>query len=317
APRSRPDAERPRVSEKPDASSVGLSEARGRLYLTSRRGRSVRLRTRLGNLDVARLDDVVEQLVEVGSECLRRLAGPDVQGLRGALRLLQRRALGQLRLEHERAEHVAELLDAELVLDRLRAHAVHDDAEGLQTRREAATDLLDRAQGAVGGGDGEQARLGHDGDAVARGPRRARQGVERGRAVDEHEVVLVLDEGERLLHLPDVAHGGVWAVIVDGRRAAQHDVDLARVHLRPAARRDRLADGLLLGVLEHIGDVEALGRAHIEAGRDIGLRVEVDDKRADAAGERRRREAQGHRRLADAALERTDAEYVHTPTLPS
>ena len=133
------------------------------------------------------------------------LARPDVQRLRGALRLLQRGALGQLRREHERPEHVAQLLDAELVLERLHARAVDDDAERLEARREAAADLLDRAQGAVGGGDREQAGLGDDGDAVARGPGGAGERVERRRAVDEHELVVVLDVGERLLELPDVA----------------------------------------------------------------------------------------------------------------
>ena len=47
------------------------------------------------------------------------------------------------------------------------------------------------------------------------------------------------------------------------------------------------------------------------AGRDIRLRVEVDDEGTDAAGERRRRQSEGDGRLADTALEGTDAEYVH------
>ena len=50
------------------------------------------------------------------------------------LRLLQRGALGQLRREHERTEHVAEFLDAELVLERLHAGTIHDDAERLEAR---------------------------------------------------------------------------------------------------------------------------------------------------------------------------------------
>ena len=47
--------------------------------------RSVRLRAAFGNLDASGLDDVVEQLVEVGRELLRRFSGPHVQRLRGAL----------------------------------------------------------------------------------------------------------------------------------------------------------------------------------------------------------------------------------------
>ena len=105
----------------------------------------------------------VEQLVEVARHLLGALARPDVQRLRRALRLLQRGALRQLRREHERPEHVAQLLDAELVLERLHARAVDDDAERLQAGGEAAADLLDRAQRAVGRGDREQAGLGDDG----------------------------------------------------------------------------------------------------------------------------------------------------------
>ena len=85
------------------------------------------------------------------------------------------------------------------------AGAVHDDAERLQPGGEAAADLLDRAQRAVGGGDREQAGLGDDGDAVARRPRGAGERVERRGAVDEHEVVVGLDVGEGLFELPDVA----------------------------------------------------------------------------------------------------------------
>lgn len=132
----------------------------------------------LCDLDATGADDPVEQLVEIGGELLGRVSGPDVQGLGRALGLLQRRALGQLRREDERAEHVAQLLDAELVLDRLRSDAVDDDAERLQTRGEASADLLDRAKRAVGRGNGEQARFGHDHDAVAGRPRGAREGIE-------------------------------------------------------------------------------------------------------------------------------------------
>ncbi len=234
-----------------------------------------------------------------------------MQRLGGTLSLLQRRALGQLRGEHERPEHVAQLLDAELVLDRLGAHAVHHDAERLEPGRESAPDLLDRAEGAVGCGDGEEAGFGDDHDTVARSPRRAGQRVQGRRAVDEHEVVVGFDGGEGLFELPHVAHTRVRAVEVDRGGAADEHVDRARVHLRPAAGGDRLTDDLLLRVRQDVGDVESSGHLDVHPGGDVGLRVEVDDESPDASGESRRGQPECHGRLADASLERADAEYVH------
>jgi hypothetical protein len=64
------------------------------------------------------------------------------------------------------------------------------------------------------------------------------------------------------------------------------------VHLRPAARGDRLTDHLLLGIGEHVGDVEPAGDLDVHARRHVGLRVEVDDEsphpRANAAEARPR-----------------------------
>jgi len=242
---------------------------------------------------------------------LRTLARPDVQGLGSALGLLQRGALRQLRREHERPEHVAQLLDAELVLERLHARAVHDDAEGLQARRDAAADLLDRAECAIGRRDGEQPGLGHDDDAVGCRPRRACERVERRRTVDEHELVLLLDVRERLLEFPDVADGGVRSVEVDrGRRSDEH-VDRARTAAGPARRRDGRADDLLLGRGQHVGDVEVTGDVDVHAGRDIRLWVEVDHERRDTPCEGRRCEAERDRGLPHAPLEGADAQNVH------
>ncbi len=70
-------------------------------------------------------------------------------------------------------------------------------------------------------------------------------------------------------------------------------------------------DDLLLGRGEHIGDVEVPGDLDVHAGRDVGLRVEVDDEGREAAREGRRRQSERHGGLADAALEGADAEYVH------
>ena len=249
-------------------------------------GRSALL-TAFRDGDASGADDPVEQLIEVGGELLGRVSRPDVQRLRGALSLLQRGALRKLRGEDERPEHVAQLLDAELVLDGLRAHAVHDDAERLQPRREAAADLLDRAEGAVGCGDGEQAGFGDDHDAVARRPRRAGQGVQRRRAVDQHEVVVGLDGCEGLFQLPHVADARVRPVEVDRRGAADEDIDRPGVHLRPAAGSDRLTDDLLLRVRQDVGDVESSGHLDVHPGGDVGLRVEVDDERPDSSGESR------------------------------
>lgn len=251
------------------------------------RPRGSALLTALGDGDASGADDPVEQLVEVGRELLRGISRPDVQRLGGTLRLLQRGALRQLRGEHEGPEHVAQLLDAELVLDGLGAHAVHDDAERLQTRGEAAADLLDRAKGTVGRGDGEQAGLGDDHDAVTRRPCRAGQRVQRRCAVDEHEVVVGLDGCERLFELPHVAHARVRTVEVDCGGAADEDIDRSWVHLRPAAGGDRLPDDLLLRVRQDVGDVETSGHLDVHPGGDVGLRVEVDDESPDSSGESR------------------------------
>lgn len=53
------------------------------------------------------------------------------------------------------------------------------------------------------------------------------------------------------------------------------------------------------------------GHLDVHAGRDVGLRIEVDDEGSDAAGEGRGRQPERHGRLADTALEGADAEYVH------
>jgi hypothetical protein len=62
-----------------------------------RRLRDRDVEPRIARLEPRGSQHAVEQLVEVASHLLRALARPDVQRLRGALRLLQRRALGQLR----------------------------------------------------------------------------------------------------------------------------------------------------------------------------------------------------------------------------
>ena len=74
---------------------------------------------------------------------------------RRTLRLLQRRALGELRVQHERAEHLAQFTDAELVLNGLRLRAVDQDAERLESGAHATPDLFDGAQEAASevGGD--------------------------------------------------------------------------------------------------------------------------------------------------------------------
>lgn len=237
--------------------------------------------------DASRADDAVEQLIEVGCELLSGVARPDVERLGGTLSLLQRRTLRQLRGEDEGPEHVAQLLDAELVLDRLRAHAVHDDAERLQSRREPAADLLDRTEGAVGRCHGEEARFGDDHDAVARRPRGSGQCIQRWRAVDEDEVVVGFDGSEGLLELPHIADTRVRTVEVDRRGTADEYIDGSGVHLRPAAGGDRLTDDLLLRVRQDVGDVETSGHLDVHPGGDVGLRVEVDDESPDSSGEGR------------------------------
>lgn len=130
-------------------------------------------------------------------------------------------------------------------------------------------------------------------------------------AVDEDEVVIGLDRRQRLFELPDVTHARVRPVEVDGGRAADQDIDRPGVDLRPPARRDRLSDDLLFGVSEDVGDIESTGHLDIHAGRDIRLRVEVDDEGPDAPSECRGGKPERHGGLSDPALEGADAEYVH------
>lgn len=261
--------------------------------------------------DASSAHDAVEEEVEILRHLLSALARPDVHGLGCALCLLESGALRQLGGEHEGTEHVPQLLDAELVLERLGPHAVHDDAEGLEARRETAADLLDGPQRTVGGGDGEQTGLRHDAHAITRGPRCTRQSIEGRRTIDEDEVILRLDVRERLLELPDVTDRGVRSVEVDRRGAADHDVDSAGVRLRPPGRSDRLTHRLLLGRGEDIGDAQPAGQRDVHAGRHVGLRVEVDDERPDALRERRGGQTEADGGLADASLEAAHAEYMH------
>ena len=66
---------------------------------------------------------------------------------------------------------------------------------------------------------------------------------------------------------------------------------------------DRLTDDLLLGIGEHIGDVETSSDLDVHARRHVGLGVEVDDECPHTPGERRGGETQSHGRLADTPLE--------------
>src|SRR5690606_11974284 len=92
---------------------------------------------------------------------------------------------------------------------------------------------------------------------------------------------------------------------------ADEQIDRARMHLRPPTGRDRLADDLLLGVLQHVGDVQPAGDLNVHAGGDVRLGVEIDHEGADAAGEGGGSETESHGRLPDASFEGADAEYVH------
>ena len=231
--------------------------------------------------------------------------------LRRTLGLLQRGSLWQLRAEHERAEHVAQLLDAELVLDRLNTCPVHDYAERLKSGAEPAANLFNRPQGAVGGRDREQARFGDHGHPVAGSPRRAGEGVQRRRAVDEHEIVVGLDVGERLFKLPNIADARMRPVEINGRRAPDHDVDLARTASGPAAGRYCRANDLFFRRSQYVCDVEVAGDINVHAGRNIRLGVKIDHERAHPPRERRRRQSKRDCCLTYSTLEGAHAENMH------
>ena len=102
---------------------------------------------------------------------------------------------------------------------------------------------------------------------------------------------------------------GPSKLIADGR--ADEDVDLARPARVHPLDGDRGADGLLLGRGEHVGDVEVAGDGDVHAGRDVGLRVEVDDERRQALREGGGGKAERHRGLTHSSLEGADAENMH------
>src|SRR5690606_34025614 len=137
------------------------------------------------------------------------------------------------------------------------------------------------------------------------------EGVEGRCTVDEYQVVVLLDVGQRFFQLPDVSDARMGPVEVDGRRAADHDVDLAGATLRPSARGDGGANDLLLGGGENIRHIQVSGDVDVHAGGDIGLRVKVDDKGAEALGEGRGDKSERDSGLSDSSLEGAHAENIH------
>ena len=202
------------------------------------------------------------------------------------------------------------------MLGRSGPDAVDDETQRLDLRGAALAQLIGRTQGAVGCGDGEEARLGDDGYPAARRPGGAGEPVEARRAVDEDEPVALRDAAERILETTQVALRERGAVELGGPRGAGDDIEVTHLVADPPRGDDRLREDLLrLRRREDVGDVDLRRGRHIESRRRVGLRVHVDDERRDAAVVGRRGETESHRRLADAALETADTEDKHPPTV--
>jgi len=137
-------------------------------------------------------------------------------------------------------------------------------------------------------------RLHRHENTVGGGERVHRQRPERGRTVEEDEVVLV---GPRRERLGEVALVVVATGELDDRA---RELGLCRNEVEVLER----------GVLDELGERSAVEevvarrsvRAHPEPGRRVGLRVEVDDERTLAGLRKAGGKIDGGRRLTDAAL---------------
>ena len=267
---------------------------------------------------LARIQDGLQQGVEVLGQALARGTLVAVQGHRPALRLLQAHPLLDDRFEDLVVEQVPQLGQAVLMLHRARPIAVDDQPQGDQPGRDAVlVHLRAQLQCTVRGGDREEPRLGDHQGAVGGRHRHLGQAVQRWRAVDEHQVVLVgaLVEGiAQTSHLPRGGGGGVHQ-----RRAARarDDVQVGWGILRPGGGDDGAVDRLGAGRGEHLGDIHGAGGLAQQPERGVTLRIEIDHQGVHLLMEGGRSQAQGHRRLADAALQGTHTHDEHPSSLPT
>ena len=134
------------------------------------------------------------------------------------------------------------------------------------------------------------------------GERVDRQQAQRRRAVDEHEVEALVERGEVVIERfaqPVLARDlrdelDLGAREVDRARCAQQ-IRRLRADLDDVSERE-LVD-------QDVVDARDVGAVrHPESGRGVSLRIEVDHENAGADGDQARRDIDGGRRLADAAL---------------
>src|SRR5699024_10289549 len=97
--------------------------------------------------DVLRPQCSVEQRIEGAGDLLGRSARPGMDRARRSLGLLHHCALGQRRIENERAEHLTHLLDPVVVFGRTRTDPVDHQTQWLQVTGAALPELIGGPQG--------------------------------------------------------------------------------------------------------------------------------------------------------------------------
>ena len=214
--------------------------------------------------------------------------------------------------EDASAEHFAHrLVD---VLGESRALVVERDhrAEQLQVGIRARADPIDRLEQVVGALEREVARLHRNQQVRRRDERVHRDEAERGRRVDDDELVAVLHGREPVLQpvvRVDLAHE---------LRLRAWRARCARAPRRgPAPETSGSTSSSEAWPTKHV--VHRLRqRPHVEERhRGVGLGIEIDEQHAPPAHRERRREVDGRRGLSDAALlvcDRDDDQKMRVPS---
>ncbi len=186
------------------------------------------------------------------------------------------RSLRGLGVRDRGADHGLEHLVSETLLQRgerlARVHGAHvgevqQHAEQRQPGVEVLAREIDHLHRLLDPLQGEVLGLGRDQRVVGGDERVDRQQAERGRAVDQDQLVLLAGPSQRLSQRQLAAHP-----------AAQHQLGLGKGEVgRDDVLEDRLVDRG--ATREHVGDRRLCVRRKIEVVGEVALRVEVDRER--------------------------------------